>query len=41
MFSRNALAIAWRFYGCQTGTFNDNVHVAFRTLPEFAKNLIK
>lgn len=36
MFSRDALANAWRLHGCQTRSFNDNVHIAFRTLPEFA-----
>jgi hypothetical protein len=41
MFSRDTLGRAWRFYGYRTGSFNDNMHVAFRTLPEFAKNLIK
>ncbi len=44
MFSREAQIKAWRSHGCQTGSFNDNVHIAFRTLPEFAKpflNLVK
>ena len=40
MFSRDALNKAWRFHGCQTGWFNDNLHVAFRTMPEFAKHLL-
>jgi 2-polyprenyl-6-hydroxyphenyl methylase/3-demethylubiquinone-9 3-methyltransferase len=39
MFSRDALVRAWRLYGCQTGSFNDNLHVAFRSLPDFAKHL--
>jgi 2-polyprenyl-6-hydroxyphenyl methylase/3-demethylubiquinone-9 3-methyltransferase len=41
LFSRDALVRAWSFYGCRTGSFNDNLHVAFRTLPEFAKHLMK
>ena len=41
LFSRNALVLAWRDHGCQTASFNDNLHVAFRTMPEFAKHLIK
>lgn len=41
MFSRDALAQAWRSHGCNTGSFNDNLHVAFRTMPDFAKPLFK
>jgi 2-polyprenyl-6-hydroxyphenyl methylase/3-demethylubiquinone-9 3-methyltransferase len=41
MFSRDALARAWRSHGCNTGSFNDNLHVAFRTMPDFAKPLFK
>jgi SAM-dependent methyltransferase len=41
LFSRDALVKAWRGHGCQTGSFNDNMHVAFRTLPEFAKRLFR
>ncbi len=40
IFSRNALERAWQHYGCQTMSFNENVHVAFRTLPEFARHLV-
>jgi 2-polyprenyl-6-hydroxyphenyl methylase/3-demethylubiquinone-9 3-methyltransferase len=40
MFNRDALNKAWRVHGCQTGSFNDNLHVAFRTMPEFAKHLL-
>jgi hypothetical protein len=39
MFSRDALAKAWGLHGCQIRSFNDNVHIAFRTLPDFARNL--
>jgi SAM-dependent methyltransferase len=41
LFSRDALVKAWRRHGCQTGSFNVNLHIAFRTLPEFAKRLLK
>lgn len=41
IFSRNALVLAWRHYGYQTASFNDNLHVAFQTLPAFAKHLLK
>ncbi len=41
LFSRNALALAWRRHGYQTASFNDNLHLAFRTLPEFARHLLK
>lgn len=41
LFSRDTLIKAWRQYGCQTGSFNENLHVAFRNLPEFAKHLFK
>jgi len=41
MFSRNALMLAWQHYGYQTASFNDNLHIAFRTLPVFAKHLVK
>jgi SAM-dependent methyltransferase len=41
MFSRNALVLAWRSHGFKTASFNDNMHFAFRTLPNFARHLIK
>jgi 2-polyprenyl-6-hydroxyphenyl methylase/3-demethylubiquinone-9 3-methyltransferase len=37
MFSRQALALAWRRHGFQTASLNENLHIAFKTLPEFAK----
>ena len=40
IFSRSALARAWQHHGCQTLSFNDNVHIAFRTLPDFARHLV-
>lgn len=39
LFSRNALALAWQRYGYRTMSFNDDLHIAFRFLPEFAKHL--
>jgi len=41
MFSRDALVKAWRSHGCQTGSFNDNLHVAFHAMPDFARHLFK
>ena len=41
MFSRSALAKAWGRHGYRTGSFDDNMHVAFRTLPDFARHLSK
>jgi 2-polyprenyl-6-hydroxyphenyl methylase/3-demethylubiquinone-9 3-methyltransferase len=41
LFSRGALAKAWGRHGYRTGSFDDNMHVAFRTLPEFARHLAK
>ena len=36
-----ALAKAWGRHGFRTGSFDDNMHVAFRTLPDFARHLGK
>jgi 2-polyprenyl-6-hydroxyphenyl methylase/3-demethylubiquinone-9 3-methyltransferase len=41
MFSKDALFKAFTRYGYKTGSFNDNLHAAFRTWPEFAKHLLK
>jgi tetratricopeptide (TPR) repeat protein len=41
LFSRNALALVWRRHGYQTASFNDNMHFAFRTVPGFARHLLK
>ncbi len=41
MFGRRALVQAWERHGCRVRSFNDNMHIAFRTLPEFAKHLVK
>ncbi|MFN3657534.1 MAG: class I SAM-dependent methyltransferase [Pseudolabrys sp.] len=41
LFSRDALAKAFGRHGCRTGSFNDNLHIAFRTLPDYARHLLK
>jgi 2-polyprenyl-6-hydroxyphenyl methylase/3-demethylubiquinone-9 3-methyltransferase len=41
LFSRSALVKAWGRHGFRTGSFDDNMHVAFRTLPDFARHLAK
>jgi 2-polyprenyl-6-hydroxyphenyl methylase/3-demethylubiquinone-9 3-methyltransferase len=40
LFSRKALAVAWSRFGFTTGSFNDNLHVAFRRMPAFARHLL-
>jgi tetratricopeptide (TPR) repeat protein len=39
IFSRTALATAWGAFGFQVGSMNDDLHVAFRNVPDFAKSL--
>jgi SAM-dependent methyltransferase len=39
IFSRKSLAAAWRSVGFTLGSFNDNAHVAFREIPDFARHL--
>jgi SAM-dependent methyltransferase len=41
LFTRRSLAIAWRRHGFTMGSFNDDLHVAFRRIPDFASHLIK
>lgn len=41
LFTKSSLTIAWNRLGFQTGSFNDNLHVAFRRIPDFASHLIK
>jgi 2-polyprenyl-6-hydroxyphenyl methylase/3-demethylubiquinone-9 3-methyltransferase len=41
IFSRAALGRAWQRYSYQIASFNDNLHIAYRTLPEFARHLLK
>jgi 2-polyprenyl-6-hydroxyphenyl methylase/3-demethylubiquinone-9 3-methyltransferase len=39
LFSRPALEMAWQRHGYMLGSFDDNMHVAFRTIPGFASHL--
>jgi 2-polyprenyl-6-hydroxyphenyl methylase/3-demethylubiquinone-9 3-methyltransferase len=39
IFSRQALTLAWRRYGYQLVSFNDDIHFAYRVLPEFAQSI--
>jgi SAM-dependent methyltransferase len=39
IFTKQALAIAWGRYGYKTIACNDNLHLAFRTLPTFFAHL--
>ncbi|MGB7257859.1 MAG: class I SAM-dependent methyltransferase [Pseudolabrys sp.] len=39
LFSRKALGLAWERHGYRVVSLNDNAHIAFRTLPLFAKRL--
>ena len=41
LFSRNSLVHAWRRYGYHVASLNDNLHMAFRTLPDFARERFK
>lgn len=41
IFSRQALAAAWGRHGYRTISFNDSIHLAFRTLPPFLAHLNK
>jgi SAM-dependent methyltransferase len=41
IFSRRALALAWQRHGFSFGSIDDNRHVAFRELPDFARHLIQ
>ena len=41
IFSRHALVLAWQHFGYQTASFTNNLHIAFRTLPIFAKHLLE
>jgi SAM-dependent methyltransferase len=40
MFSRDALIKAWRLHDCTVASFNDNLHIAFRSMPDFARHLV-
>jgi hypothetical protein len=41
IFSRRALTLAWGRHGYRNVSFNDNTHLAFRTLPSFLAHLNK
>lgn len=41
LFSRQSLGMAWQAVGMTLGSFNDNLHVAFRQRPAFATHLFK
>jgi 2-polyprenyl-6-hydroxyphenyl methylase/3-demethylubiquinone-9 3-methyltransferase len=41
IFSRHALVLAWQHFGYQTASFTNNLYIAFRTLPTFAKHLLE
>jgi SAM-dependent methyltransferase len=41
LFTRPSLAVAWSRFGFKTGSLNDNLHVAFRQIPDFASHCIK
>jgi 2-polyprenyl-6-hydroxyphenyl methylase/3-demethylubiquinone-9 3-methyltransferase len=41
IFSRQALTGVWSRYGYKLASFNDNIHLAYRTLPPFLAHLQK
>jgi SAM-dependent methyltransferase len=41
LYTRTSLAILGQPFGFTCGSFNDNVHVFFRDVPNFAKHIIK
>lgn len=41
LFSRQALALAWRRHGLEFGSSNGGLHFAFRVLPSFAAHLVE
>jgi SAM-dependent methyltransferase len=41
LFSRQALTALWQQHGFAIGSFNDDLHVAFRTMPDFASHLLR
>lgn len=40
IFSRSALALAWKRFGFRVGSFNHGLHAAYRQLPGFAAHLV-
>jgi len=41
IYTKRSLELLWSKHGYNFGSFNDNLHVAFRQIPEFAKHIIK
>jgi len=41
IFSKQALEELWGRQGFSVGSFNDNLHLAFRQLPAFARHLVR
>jgi len=41
MFSLKALMLAWQRYGYRVVSFNDDIHFAYRVLPEFAERIAR
>jgi 2-polyprenyl-6-hydroxyphenyl methylase/3-demethylubiquinone-9 3-methyltransferase len=41
LHSRASLKTLWAGHGLQLASFNDNMHLAFRTLPPFAQHLVR
>jgi 2-polyprenyl-6-hydroxyphenyl methylase/3-demethylubiquinone-9 3-methyltransferase len=41
LFSQKALVHAWGRHGCRVVSFNHNLHMAFRTLPDFVARRLK
>ena len=41
IFSRNSLTLAWQKSGFNLASFSDDLHLAFRQIPDFAMHLMK
>ena len=41
IFSKRSLALVWSKLGYRLGSFNDDLHVAFRRVPDFAKHILR
>jgi SAM-dependent methyltransferase len=41
LYARRSLALLWQALGFTFGSFNDNLHVAWRRVPSFAAHLVK
>lgn len=40
LFSQKSLVSAWQRFGFKVVSFNDNLHLAFRKIPDFARHLV-